>query len=626
MAVAQVMDTRINPNNPAQRVVLWSNARTDVYGAPPIVGGPAFYDRPDQPIVVAIWIINWQTMAGYMLDKHGGFHPFGGAPAVGEKSTVRDTDTHYVVVGVPYLVSGLWYWDWQWDPEVPGRGVALDVFGNLHVFGGVPAPPRTGRRWASPMARKLAVRFRDANGNASMRAYTLGYDGSINADYAGTVAVTSPFRWNADQAVDLTVTNWDTGSGYMLDRNGGTWAFGQATGTYSPGYNLGADIARCLEVTSPANPLSFWRVGPSGQETEWTWSTPPTVVAGGDGPVSPASTVTGTTRPVLAWSYSDLQSDSQVLVELLVFTSTFVSANNMGDPAVHRKSALVDFTTTDPMLRGVASPVDLRNGSYRMYVRAKDSSERWSPWANRAWTQNVPVPATPTGMSATANSNATVILRAAATATGAGNLLRFEHSDDGGATWAAVDGADALSVAVTVTGADRFPPQGATRRYRAVRYSIDPRTASLPSNTATANVPVVGHLLHATDDTALGGRIRVQEPLEWTRPVGAGAQYGIDAQYATVIKDGAPPKGRRGSLNLLSLDTGMWQLIARLAESRSTLVFRDPFGTVMYCEIVGDWAQRQMRAAPTMTEGTPLRHAHTSPLPLVEVRPPHQAT
>ncbi len=107
MAVAQVMDTRINPANPKQRVVLWSNGRTDVYGAPPIVGGPAFYDRPDQPIVVAIWITNWTTMAGGMFDKHGGFHFFNGATPIGEKTPGRDTTTHYVVPGVPYTVSSL---------------------------------------------------------------------------------------------------------------------------------------------------------------------------------------------------------------------------------------------------------------------------------------------------------------------------------------------------------------------------------------------------------------------------------------------------------------------------------------------------------------------------------------
>jgi len=633
MAVAQVMDSRVNPSNPKQRVVLWSNARIDVHGAPPITDGPQFYDRPDQPVVVAIHIANWTTMAGYLLDKHGGFHPFGGAPAVGQKSNVRDTDTHYVVTGVPYISSSLWYWDWQWDPDVPGRGIALDVFGNLHPFGGATAPPRIGRRWASPLARKLAVRWRDSNGNASMRAYTLGYDGSINPDYAGTVAVTSPWRWNSDMAVDLVVTDWDTGSGYMLDRNGGTWAFGQAPGTYSPGYKLGADLARTLEVLSPANPLSFWRVGPGGQETEWTWSTPPTVIAGGAAPQSPAATVTGTTRPVLAWSYSDLQSDSQALVELLVFNEQFAAFANMSDPAKHAASALVNFTTVAPMLRGVASPVDLDNGDKRMYVRAQDSSGRWSPWSARSWTQNVPKPAAPTALTAVADeTRATVTLTATATATGAGNLLRFVYSDDPLAAddpdevdWFPVRDADALPIAATVTGVDLDPRLGVPRSYRAVRYSIDPRTASNPSPLATATVQRRCHMLTAVADPTLGGQIRVQEPLEWVRSIGAGVQYGLDAEFATVIKDGAPPKGRRGSLNLLSMDAGMWQLVSRLAESRSTLVYRDPFGNIMFCEIVGDWAQRQMRAAPAKGEVTPLRHAHTSPLPLVEVRPPHLA-
>jgi len=641
VAVAQVMDSRVNPSNPKQRVVLWSNARIDVYGGPPITDGPEFYDRPDQPVVVAIRIANWTTMAGYLLDKHGGFHLFNGAPAVGVKSNVRDTDTHYVVTGVPYLPSGLWYWDWAWDPDVPGRGIAMDVFGNLHPFGGATAPPRVGRRWASPLARKLAVRWRDSNGNASMRAYTLGYDGSINRDYAGTVAVTSPWRWNSDMAVDLVVTDWDTGSGYMLDRNGGTWAFGQATGTYSPGYKLGADVARTLEVLSPANPLSFWRVGPGGQETEWTWSTPPTVIAGGADPQSPAAEVKGTTRPVLAWSYSDLQSDSQALVELLVFNETFAASSNMTDPAKHRKSALVDFTTIDPMLRGIASPVDLANGGKRMYVRAQDSAGQWSPWSTRLWTQNVPKPAAPTALTAVADeATATVSLTATASVAGTGNLLRFEWSDDPLAvddpdevTWYPVRTADALPVAATVIGVDRDARLGVPRTYRAVRYSLDPRTASNPSPLATAVISRRCYRLTALTDPALGGEIRAAESLDWTRALRVGVQdtlYPPDhtgVQYPTAISSGAP-SSRRGTLTITVQNRAQWEIIKALGEADSVLLLRDPFGEAIYCRAVGDWPQRLLEAQPLLeevAEGLPIRHMHSTSLPLVELRPPHLA-
>jgi hypothetical protein len=97
---------------------------------------------------------------------------------------------------------------------------------------------------------------------------------------------------------------------------------------------------------------------------------------------------------------------------------------------------------------------------------------------------------------------------------------------------------------------------------------------------------------------------------------------GIAADYPTVVKDGRP-KARRAELNLITETRAEWERVKALVESGGTLVYRDPFGEVVYCEVVGNWNRSQLAAAPRMNEATPLGHVHAIVLPLIEVAPPH---
>lgn len=616
MAVAGVVDARVNPNDPDQRIILWGNGRIDVRNGAPITDGPQdWFTRADQPVAVAIWVTNWSTTPwqGYILDKQGAFHPFGGAPTLGTAREEWPSGTKAgEVAGVPYWPEGI-YLDWSWDPNTPGRGVVLDGYGTLHPFGGAPTPPRPLNRWVNP---SVACRL-EMTWSPTVRAYTLDRFGGIHEDYAAVTIPSSagaPYWQGQQVARHFAISKWTSpAAGYTLDFWGGVHQWGGAEAAPGGPYQPGGDWARVLKVLNPDDPLRLWEVWAGGQEFEWVASTPPTVTAGGVALVSPPSTVTGTTRPMLSWDYSDPQRDSQAAYEVLVFTAAFVAANNMTNPMVHWTSALTGTNGVDPMVRGVGCPIDLPNGDYRFYVRAQDSAGQWSAWSSRAWTQAVPLPATPTGLTATANNTTyTVALSVSATTGGSASLVRFEFSDDG-ATWLPVLGADAVPLTTTTTAVDRAAPQGRARTYRAIAYSIDPRVASLPSSTATATLAVAGYLLHSAEDSALGGKLGVQGPFQWDREAGGGIFEGLGAKYPTVVDDGEP-KARRGVLKVLCESRAEWERVSAMAVSRSTVFLRDPRGDVVFCRMVGNWPQLLLEA----TE----QEMYATDLPLIEVAPP----
>lgn len=610
MSSTSPIDVAVNPNNTAQRYILWGNGRIDaVGGAPPVSGQATWYDWIVHPVVVALHISNWSTGAGYMLDLYGAVHPFNGAPVVGDDGILQ---------GVPYTNPVRRYVDWVWNPNGNGQGYILDLMGQIYPFGGAAALSRQGPRWPVPVARKLVGTW-----NPGVKLATLDYTGGVHAEPGTTIAPGGPHWGGADNARDLVVTNWSTGQGYVLDLFGGVWPFGGAPEAHGNPYNQSGDLARCLAVLSPADPIRFWQVWSGGQQFEWISSSPPTVTAGGVLSVSPPSTTTTTTRPTLAWAYSDPQSDSQAEWQVMLFTQTFVTGHNMTDPAAWSSDALAVLAGTNRTTRGVVAPIDLGNGSYRFYVRARDTAGQWSAWANRGWTQSVPLPATPTGISAEPNTDpAKFQIQLAVNTSGtAGDLVRFEFSDDGGSSWATVRGAGAIPRATTTLGADLDAPLGHTRMYRAVAYSLEPRTASAPSAATTARLDRYTYVLTSIADPSLGGEVHAVDPSEWTRSAEAGVFQGIGADYPTVISDGAP-KARRLTLHINTQDRGQWETVEALAESDSTLVYRDAFGEVVYCKLVGEWARRQIAAAALPSESTPLRHMHATPLPLVEVAPP----
>ena len=507
-------------------------------------------------------------------------------------------------------------------------GHILDLHGYTHAFGSATQAFGFPYNRGGDLARVLEVLS-----SADPQTFWQVWAGGQQFEYTSSTAPTVVAGGGQSEVQRVTITGTPTGGTFTLTYSGQTTAAiarnAVASTVQTALENLSNLAPGDVVVTGGPGPSTPWTVSFGGtlRYTDVSQMTATSSLTGGTSPAvavtttqtveapSPAATVTTTTRPVLGWDYSDPQGDSQAAWQLYVFTETFAAANTMTDPSVHAASAVVAEEGSSPTTRGISSPVDFTNQSYRLYVRAQDSADLWSPWSEHKWTQNVPAPVTPTSLTATANQAAySVALSVSATTGGSANLIRFECSDDAGVTWGTVRGAGAVTLASTTTATDWDPPLGVTRQYRAKAYAVDPAVVSAASNVVSATITQKTYVLRAVDDSSLGGRVWAQDPVEWTRPVAVGIFQGLGAEYPTVLSDGVP-KSKRCTLRLAVLDAAGWTLIEGLAESDSVLVYRDPHGSVRYCRLAGDWSQAYMKGAPGMFE-------QTTALPLVEVAPP----
>ncbi len=123
-------------------------------------------------------------------------------------------------------------------------GVALDLYGGLHPFGGA-APDTTGAPYFGfDIARAVEVMPGGSGG------WTLDGWGGIHSWGAATPIVTPFYRAGQDLARGLAVLP-DGRSGYLLDGFGGLHAFGpRAPAFTAPAWWNGWDIARGIAVTA----------------------------------------------------------------------------------------------------------------------------------------------------------------------------------------------------------------------------------------------------------------------------------------------------------------------------------------------------------------------------------------
>jgi hypothetical protein len=82
------------------------------------------------------------------------------------------------------------------------------------------------------------------------------------------------------------------------------------------------------------------------------------------------------------------------------------------------------------------------------------------------------------------------------------------------------------------------------------------------------------------------------------------------------------PKARRETVVVETNSAEEWASLRALLQSNTTLVYRNPFGEVVYCRMVGTWSRTQIRRFPQPGEPTPLMHSHKVSIPLVEIEPP----
>ncbi len=626
--MSKVIYTIQNPNNLEQVYALWDNGRIDPIGPPgaaplPILDAPTWYTSTSPP-AQALHITSWAVPSGYVLDYNGGAHPFGGALALGT------SESPYIVPGVPYTGgiagvqnnTGPTYVDWSWDPNGTGQFYVLDLYGKIYHAGGATPCPRSGRLWSTPMARRFEMQW-----SPWKRSLILDMFGGRNQDFPRPYdygQTDGYYNVNRDWARDLKVTAWGNfaatilPSGYLLVADGRTFVFGPTPPPAPIGFPRFTDqnVQVGLEILSATDPRRFLQVGHLGRRYYWTASTPPVVTAGGSG--SPAAVVTDTTRPILGWDYSDPQTDSQAAWQVGVWTQAYVDANVMTNPLLRRDQALDFLEGDDRTRRGVAPAVDLPNGLMRMYARAQDTSGLWSPWSNWGWSQNVPLPITPTALTASTD-RFQVGLALTTPSPAAGSLAIFEYADGDG--WIPVLGAEAVPLLAVTTATDYGAALGAPRTYRARTFREVPRVTSAPSPEVTVTVEARTFVLTSTADPDLGGEVFPEGSMDWQRDVVAGVFQPLGSDLPVVIS-GGKPKGRTRALTLDSADRVQWQLISDLVESDSTLLLREPFGEVMYCRVVGSWARDQIRALSAPEAPEPLAHVHSVNIPLTEVARP----
>lgn len=154
---------------------------------------------------------------------------------------------------------------------------------------------------------------------------------------------------------------------------------------------------------------------------------------------SPTGTITDSSRPSVAWIYTDSDGDPQSVYEVKVFTAAQYGASGFSPDTSEAswESGLVSSTDT-----GVTVPIDLDTGTtYRAYVRvghALGGGNFISDWAFTTFTMNYAAPPAPDlNVSYSSTNNVAYI-----TATGRTNYLSDNDSvfTSSIGTWTAVQG------------------------------------------------------------------------------------------------------------------------------------------------------------------------------------------
>lgn len=266
---------------------------------------------------------------------------------------------------------------------------------------------------ADERVQSVRASVRMARGGAQSKVYVrLGY---VTDSAAGTIRYAA-----ADQYTGASSIDWVDGAYRTIAPDGQDW-----------------DQTRLNDLVvkvTDYSPTSGGRTTIYEVKVEVVVNDQPTLTVD-----SPTGTVTDTSRPAIAWTYSDADGDAQTVYETRVFTATQYGAAGF-DPSTSSavwESGLV--SSSDP---GVTPGVDLEDGvTHRAYVRAGHpigSGSFLSAWAYSEFTVDYDAPPAPdlsTAFQALYN-------RVSLTAVGHTNYLSVDDAtfESTAGTWAAVSG------------------------------------------------------------------------------------------------------------------------------------------------------------------------------------------
>lgn len=582
--MATPVKIRVNPSDTDQRLVLYDNGRFDAYGVTnPMSASPAcptwFEWKGRGPAVD--FAVDWSSGQGYTLDFYGGLHAWGGATKVAAPTYAK-----------PYQI----YRALVMDPAMDGKGWAMDFYGRIEAFGGAGnVTGWTTQRWSFPIARRLEM-------SASTRkGYVLdGWGGVHGVQQSGPPSSGYWKNWDIARGLALYVVD-GAAKGWKLDGFGGVHIVGSgvqvaAGGPYWGQWDIARDIA-ILDDGTGLTPLRLAVVDGLGPVHEWTVSTAPTVDV-----VGPADPTTSTTRPTVLWNYEDAEGDGQAAYQ--------------GD-VKQGATLIVEFSGTDPAVRGYTLTEDLPNATYTARVMVTDTSGLSSGWDSWSWTQSVTRPNAPT-VTATDLGDGTVQVSVSVSSPPAGAVLIVEFSDDAGTTWHELRYDSGASPFI-----DYEAPFGTARSYRAMVVVPDPWLASEWSTVATVTLSRShGWSLSRGDGDLLA--IPAAE-ISVSRPIVATVFEPAGQVEAVVVTDGAP-RSPRLSIVFRTLDQVTYDSLMALLTADVPLLLREPIGGQgWWFRPVDALDEQWLRASPTsaeVAEGRPLRHAReTSVQGVVVARP-----
>ncbi|OPZ43731.1 MAG: hypothetical protein BWY94_01822 [Actinobacteria bacterium ADurb.BinA094] len=236
----------------------------------------------------------------------------------------------------------------------------------------------------------------------------------------------------------------------------------------------------------------------------------------------------------------------------------------------------------------------LPNDTYRAYARGRRyfTAAQWSPWTYLAFTVGV-TPCPPPTLTATLDdAHQRITLTATPqSATGAADpLTRIERTEDGGATWEAVRGADPLAGAfgAAATVHDYEAARGVALSYRAATEATF-NDVQLVSSYATAAVEGTlsrsGWNLKCPLDPALNALdVLIDKDPEWTQNEEATTFRPVGRKYPVVVSTSVG--GADGALAATCHTEDEWTALEALRDYPGTLLLESPYGWARYIRII----------------------------------------
>jgi hypothetical protein len=557
-------------------------------------------------------VVDPVTPAGYVLSWTGAIFTFGGAtPAVGN-----------TVTGGAFPI-------WRrlvMNPAGNGQGYQMDVRGRIFRFGstlpstlpGWLAPSGSlagGAGWTEDIGVDMVVDWTTKKWAVlSVRGDIIGSTGFMWGPGDTTYR---PYYADGDVYRAIEVLNWTPASPqfYVASRTGRTYALNGAPQPYGAPYYADRDLVRDLKIVSASSPLELEQDYSNGVRRRWIVSSPPSATVS----VFPASPVTTTTRPSVAWVYNDPDSDRQAEWDVRVYPEAGYAEATYDDTDdfVFRRVG------TDAETSAVDIDVDLPNGEYRAYVWVTDAAGQRSDTAYTQFDINVVRPGTPSLAVSTDLLN--MGLRVTGTGgspTPGGSTLVVEASDDGN-TWEVVWGSGETFPIGTVDFVDVEIPFNSVRYYRAKTVRPDPYIASAYSATVEGTLTFDGWVLSDPRELGAWVEILVHPDFRILKDTGAvkynrgGGVHGLTV-YSGAVDDEL-------SIPLWALNRASYEGLAELLFKERVLLLRDPWRRAWFGTPIDQVELSPIKAGPEPGEDTSLRYAQTINLTFVQTERPDPA-